>query len=662
MGRKHEQVRADQTVQILYSSNRTSMLDDNKLLTLPNGERLSLLSNVKIMFEVESLKYATLATVSRCGMVYFNQGHTPSALLLAKYLHELNHTRLPPLEDDFETNTPEAERMQQHFAAVLSPYFGSAGLVLECLRSAFAYEHIMVFTESRAITTLLALMTNVCRLMIKYNNRHRDFPLSSEQSETFISKKLLISMIWAFAGDCPQDARDEFGNKVAHLSSLGLPNIAKGFSILDYNVELPKCQWFIWSDRVPVIDVDPKDVIATDLVIPTTDTVRQEAILYSYLSEHKTVILCGPPGSGKTMTLFSAMRTLPDLEVVALNFSSATTSELVLKTLEQYCEYRKTLNGTKLCPTTQGKWLVLFCDEINLPLPDRYGTQQVIAFMKQLVEFQGFWRASDRAWISLERIQFVGACNPPSDVGRTRLPARFLRHAPVIMVGYPSESSLKQIYGVFARATLKFVPNLRGYAEPLTNSMVDLYMRSRERFSVAQQPHYIYSPREMTRWIRGIWEAIRSMEGLSLEGLVRIWAHEGSRLFEDRLVTTDERLWTRQNIKEVASIYFPNINEAEALEGPLLYSGWLSQHYVPVNREVMRQYIRARLKTFCEEEVDTPLVPYDEMIEHVLKIDRVFKQPQGHLILIGISGSGKVSLPVCLVIFSDRYRRPSPGL
>ena len=38
---------------------------------------------------------------------------------------------------------------------------------------------------------------------------------------------------------------------------------------------------------------------------------------------------------------------------------------------------------------------------------------------------------SDQAWVTLDRIQFVGACNPPTDPGRKPLAHRFLRHVPV---------------------------------------------------------------------------------------------------------------------------------------------------------------------------------------------------------------------------------------
>ena len=74
-------------------------------------------------------------------------------------------------------------------------------------------------------------------------------------------------------------------------------------------------KWVAWSTRVPQIEIETHRVAATDLVVPTIDTVRHEHLLYSWLAEHKPIVLCGPPGSGKTMTLFSALRGLPDMEV-----------------------------------------------------------------------------------------------------------------------------------------------------------------------------------------------------------------------------------------------------------------------------------------------------------------------------------------------------------
>ncbi len=129
--------------------------------------------------------------------------------------------------------------------------------------------------------------------------------------------------------------------------------------------------------------------------------------------------------SGKTMTLFSALRSLPACEVVGLNFSCATTPELILKTFAHYCEYKKTAtSGVVLAPNQLGKWIIVFCDEINLPDEDKYGTQRVIAFLRQCIEHGGFYRTSDHTWIHLERIQFVGACNPPTDPGRKPLSHR----------------------------------------------------------------------------------------------------------------------------------------------------------------------------------------------------------------------------------------------
>jgi dynein heavy chain 1, cytosolic len=630
-----------------WVENLNSVLDDNKLLTLPNGERLSIPPNVRIMFEVESLKYATLATVSRCGMVWFSDDTVTSNMVMENYLEGLKTKVFDDLDDDAQsTGTASNTTSEAQIALVdiLSKFLLRDNFLLRALESARGYSHIMQFTDIRALNSLFGLLAKVSRTILEYNIQHADFPLDTEQVEAFISKKMLLAVVWGFAGDCPNRERKDFGAYLGALCNIDLPSLAETASLIDFDVSLPQAQWTTWQSQVPVIEVNTHSVTQTDMIIPTVDTVRHESVLYSWLAEHKPLMLCGPPGSGKTMTLFSALRKLPNMEVVGLNFSSATTPELLIKTFDQYCEYRKTLSGVILSPTQIGHWLVVFCDEINLPAPDRYGTQRAISFLRQLVEQNGFWKTSDKTWVTLERIQFVGACNPPTDAGRHALGARFLRHAPLVLVDYPGELSLTQIYGTFNNAILKIIPLLRGYSGALTKAMVQFYSESQAKFTAKIQPHYIYSPRELTRWVRGVYEAIKPLDNLSVEGLVRIWAHEALRLFQDRLVMEGERIWTADLVRRVALEHFPSVDEDVALKRPILFSNWLSKNYVSVDQEQLREFVKARLKTFCEEEVDVPLVLFNDVLEHALRIDRVFRQPQGHLILIGVSGSGKTTL------------------
>lgn len=630
-----------------WVENLNSVLDDNKLLTLPNGERLNLPGNVRIMFEVETLKYATLATVSRCGMVWFSEDTVTSNMMVSNYLESLRTVAFEDLDEDAVATGQTAAKalaIQSLVADLLQNFLTTDDFISNALERAEAFNHIMEFTVARVLNTLFSLLNKCVRDIIDYNSQHPDFPLDQEQIESYVAKKLLLALVWSLTGDCPLGDRKSFGDVLAGLASFGSAIVGDNSSLIDYDVTLPKAEWSSWQTQVPTIEVNTHSITQTDVVIPTLDTVRHEDVLYSWLAEHKPLLLCGPPGSGKTMTLFSALRKLPNMEVVGLNFSSATTPDLLIKTFEQYCEYKKTLNGVILSPTQIGRWLVLFCDEINLPAPDKYGTQRAISFLRQLVEQNGFWRTSDKTWVTLDRIQFVGACNPPTDAGRTPMGARFLRHAPLIMVDYPGELSLQQIYGTFNTAVLKIIPSLRGYSESLTKAMVQFYLESQQRFTPKIQPHYVYSPRELTRWVRGIYEAIRPLETLSVEGLVRIWAHEALRLFQDRLVAEDERKWTNDAVSRIALNFFPTIEEEKALGGPILFSNWLSKNYVPVDREQLRDFVKARLKTFCEEEVDVPLILFNDVLEHVLRIDRVFRQPQGHLILIGVSGSGKTTL------------------
>lgn len=71
-----------------------SVLDDNHLMTLPTGERISFHSSTNFIFETDQLQYASPATVSRMGMIYLNNEDVALSDIIQQWASDLPHKDL----------------------------------------------------------------------------------------------------------------------------------------------------------------------------------------------------------------------------------------------------------------------------------------------------------------------------------------------------------------------------------------------------------------------------------------------------------------------------------------------------------------------------------------------------------------------------------------
>ena len=66
--------------------------------------------------------------------------------------------------------------------------------------------------------------------------------------------------------------------------------------------------------------------------------------------------------------------------------------------------------------------------------------------------------------------------------------------------------------------------------------------------------------------------------------------------------------------------------------------------YKSVDIGELQRYLTEKLQEFKQEKYTVSLVMFDEFVEQIVRINRVLQQRIGHLLLVGISGVGKLTL------------------
>ncbi|XP_067862341.1 dynein axonemal heavy chain 10 [Heptranchias perlo] len=623
----------DGDVDALWVENMNSVMDDNKLLTLANGERIRLQAHCAMLFEVGDLQYASPATVSRCGMVYVDP----------------KNLRYRPFWDKW-TNERTSKQEQTDLPKLFNKYIPYIiEMILEGMVEGRQEEKLKTIIPQ----TELNMVTQLARMLDSF--------LEKDVDNFDVLECYFIEAMYCSLGACLlEDGRikfDEYVKRLASMSTVEASNALAGPgelpghlpTLYDFHFDGVKLKWIPWVKLVPKYVHDPQ-VKFLDILVPTVDTTRVNWLLGQMVKIKHPVLLVGESGTSKTATTQNFLKNLnTDVNLLlSINFSSRTTSMNVQRNLEANVEKRtKVTYGPPM-----GKRLLVFIDDMNMPRVDEYGTQQPIALLKLLLEKGGMYdRAKELNYKILKDLGFVAAMGKAGG-GRNEVDPRFISLFCVFNVTFPAEESLFSIYASILKGhTMTFTEELQAICVKITSCTLQLYNTIvQELPPTPSKFHYIFNLRDLSRVYNGL--VLATPERFqTVAQMIRLWRNECLRVFHDRLINEVDKILVQGHIAKLIEQHFPNV-KVQAMRDPILFGDYRTfmNEGEPRIYEDIQDYEAAKalfqeiLEEYNEFKSHMNLVLFDDALEHLTRIHRIIRMDRGHALLVGVGGSGKQSL------------------
>ena len=658
-----------------------SVLDDNHLLTLPNGERIAFNDNVNFLFETHDLRFASPATVSRMGMIFLSDDDV-DVQRVAKCWLAAQPEAPPPAAAGAAAGSGAAATMAPAPASALATWVDSLFYrALDWVRAAprgLVVDTTLVGTVLNGLSHLsggaVRTRADFCVALVRGLGGNLD-------SE---SRALFARDVFAWAGERPPDASAPLDCQTDARGEL-VPIVAAAAGSSALGSPLTRA-----------------DVLA-GAVVTTVSLQRAAAVVAPWMERMEPFVLVGPEGCGKSLLVHHLAAQRRNTSLATLHCNAQTTAEHVVQKIRQGCSLFSANSGRVFRPR-EGDRLVLFLKDINLPKPDRYNTCGLIAFLQQLLTFRGFYD-EHLEFLGIERVHIVCSMNPATTVGRHPLSTRFTATVRIAALDYPDARELGAIAGSYLTAALTGARVLderfrgAGAAAGLTRlagSMVEVYAQARARFSVDEHRHYLFTPRDLTAWVVALLRYPLATE----RNVVDVLAYEAARVFRDRLVgpeacqrfdallagTLKQHWGAAPDLRDVfftalaggggsqdKSAAAPSAaSESKQGEsksaaeggagggGDALLAQGLGAPLVRLDGEGVRQLAERGLVLFEREERDLGVLLFSEALEHVAQVDRVLSRAGGSLLLVGRPGSGRRS-SATLVAFMHGMHWVSPA-
>nr|XP_061803884.1 dynein axonemal heavy chain 10-like [Nerophis lumbriciformis] len=622
----------DGDVDALWVENMNSVMDDNKLLTLANGERIRLQGHCALLFEVGDLQYASPATVSRCGMVYVDP----------------KNLRYSPYWKKWLTDRPAKE--QEQLDGLFEKYVHSLiDMIVEGIVDGKQGQKLKTVVPQ----TDLNMVSQLCMTL--------DALLENENSDPSVLECYFLEALYCSLGaTLVDDGREKFDDLVKKLSELRTVNDDKKLAgpgeipgnlptLYDFHFHETKQKWVPWTSLVTKYVHNP-EMKFVDILVPTVDTTRTSWLLEQMVKIKRSVLLVGDSGTSKTATISNFLKHLSGDSNITLtiNLSSRTTSMDLQRNLEANVEKRtKEIYGPPM-----GKRLLVYIDDMNMPKVDSYGTQQPIALLKLLLDRGGIYdRGKELTYKTLKDLGFIAAMGKAGG-GRNEVDTRFVSLFSVFSIPFPEVESLHLIYSSILKGhTKNFEDVVQKLCDKVTFATLELYNSLvKDLPPTPAKFHYIFNLRDLSRVYNGL--TLTTPQKFATASIfVRVWRNECLRILHDRLIDEKDKAYVQGIIKNLVEENF-KANMDDVMKDPVLFGDYknaLSETeprlYEDLNDfEVSKNLFQELLEEYNDRMSRMNLVLFDDALEHLTRVHRIIRIDRGHALLVGVGGSGKQSI------------------
>ena len=657
----------DGPVDAIWIENMNTVLDDNKLLCLVNGERIKIPDTISIMFEVQDLRVASPATVSRCGMVYMEPYYLDGGWR--------------PLSTSFSENLVKVGTYKSRW------YHDR---FMECLKAMIPPALTFLRKNcSEYVNTIDAqLVMSLCKLLEAYvaNWDEADDGDDCEQiaakdggdqvdigrpkiptpaacaadEKSLFDKFFIMSFIWSLGGNVADASRQKADEFFHTLITKQFPEAKfPSKSIFSCVVHKSGNTFVSWEYKVPNFRYHREKPYFETLVQTADTAILKQHIVY-LLSVNKHVLINGYTGVGKSAAIGFILNDVLRSEdpnapwqSCGMSFSAQTSSV----NLQEFVEANLTKKKNTLLGAAPGKRCIILVDDANMPEPETYGASPPLELLRQMLgrgsspdgESEGgvFDRKKKDLYKDIRDVVTVCCCGPPGG-GKHEMTQRLTTLYHCLVVPQLSPESMSSIFTSILSGFLSiFEHEVKVNAPKVVAATIDVFQRiSTEMLPTPLKIHYTFNLRDLSKVIQGLL-MLQTEHIQTVDQLARVYCHESARVFHDRLICEEDREWWKNCITEVTKKHLGITVKPDWHS--MIFGDWADakdDNYKPITdmgkvQDLLADY-QVDYGVQTSKEMD--LVMFDDAIQHLTRMCRMLRQPRGNALLVGVGGSGRHSI------------------